>query len=134
MIFLEYFILTSPLTWELLTDWYRIEKRKREDNHKADIPVRIAMCLAVGFLCKAWFGAETIFQGFFYSGTMFIVFDPFLSLLRGKNVFHKGNNPLDKLWSQTPPHAEVFVRLWILAVGAVIYYRLEDTILAFIKW
>jgi hypothetical protein len=133
-IFIEYFLLLFPLNFELLTDFYRIEKQKREDNHKGDIPVRIAMCLAVGFGLKALGYTDTIFQGTFYSGAAFILFDPFLNILRGLNVFHKGNNPLDKLWSQTPPHAEVFVRLWIIATAAITYYQLEDTIFSFIKW
>lgn len=131
---LEYFILLFPMGWELVTDYIRIEKRKKEDNHAADIPVRIAMCLAAGFLLKGLGFADTIFQGVFYSGSAFILFDPFLNILRGKGVFHKGNNPLDQLWSKTPPHVEVFVRLWVVVVAVMTYYQLEETIFSFIKW
>lgn len=131
---LEYFILLFPVGWELVTDYIRIEKRKKEDNHEADIPVRIAMCLGAGLLLKVLGYTDTIFQGTFFSGAAFILFDPVLNILRGKNVFHKGKNTLDKLWGQTPPHAEVFVRLWIITVAAITYYQLEETIFNFIKW
>jgi hypothetical protein len=134
-IFIEYFILTFPLNFELLTDFYRIEKQKREDNHRGDIPVRIAMCLAAGFLLKILGFTDGIFEGFFYSGSAFILFDPFLNILRGKNFFHKGDNALDELWkNHTDPISEVFVRLWVIAVAVITYYQFEETIFNFIKW
>jgi hypothetical protein len=131
---LEYFIILFPLNWELTTDYIRIAKKKKEDNHEADIPVRIAMCFLAGVVLKAGGFAETIFQGGLYSAAAFVLFDPLLNWFRGLGMFHKGNNSLDKLWAYTNPPAEIFVRLWILAVGIVTYYQFEETIFNFIKW
>lgn len=133
-IFIEYSIILFPLLWELLTDFYRIEKQKREDNHKGDIPVRIAMCIAAGVGLRLLGYTDGIFPGAFYAGSIFIIFDPVLNLMRGKNFFHKGDNQLDTLWGKTPPHVEVFVRLWVLVVAIMVYYQFDQTILNFIRW
>lgn len=118
---MQYLILLFPMLFELVTDYRRIVVRHKEDNHAADIPVRIAMCIAVGFLCH-WLYDKHVIQGLIYSGTMFMLFDPLLNLARGKHFFYKGQNFTDKLWSQTPPHAEILVRLWFLSVGFACYY------------
>lgn len=133
--FIEYSILLFPLLWELLTDFYRVEKQKREDNHKGDIPVRIAMCLAAGLLLKVLGYAEGIFQGVFYSGSVFILFDPLFNLMRGLPWNHRGNNSLDKLWAEyTNPVSEIFIRLWVIIVAVITYYQFDETIFNFIKW
>lgn len=49
MIFLEYLILLSPLIWELASDYIRIEKRKKEDNHVGYIAREIAVREALGY-------------------------------------------------------------------------------------
>lgn len=131
---LEYIIILFPLLWELVTDYIRIEVNKKEDNHAADIPVRIAMCILAGIVLKAGGYTDTIFQGGLYAGTAFMLFDPILNWWRGKGFFHKGKNFFDQLWSRTEPHIEVMVRLWFIAVAAATYYRFDETIFAFIKW
>lgn len=119
---LEYLLLLFPLVWEEVTDYIRIVIFGKEDNHAADIPVRIAMCAVVGLIDHWWLGKHFA-QGFLYSGSMFMLFDPILNLLRGRNFFHKGTNFTDGLWSQTPPHAEVLVRFIFLSVGYGFYYN-----------
>lgn len=118
---IEYLILLIPMGTELLFDWNRIMNKHKEDNHAQDIPVRIALATMVGLVLH-WFFHKHFFQGFSYSLLMFFLFDPLINIVCKKPFFHKGKNFTDKFWEYTPPHAEIFVRLWFLSVGFAIYH------------
>lgn len=124
-VILEYLILFIPLIWEAVSDWYRIEIQKKEDNHTEDVYVRIALCIVVGFLLRFTKDGANVIAAAIYSGSLFIaLFDPILNGLRKKPFFYKGGNPTDKfILNHLPRHAEVFMRLWVPFVGWCVYYK-----------
>lgn len=118
---LEYSILLFPMIFELISDWNRIMRKHKEDNHEADIPVRVGMLLVVGLLCHLLFDKHFI-QGVIYSGALFLLFDPILNLMCKKGLFHHGKNFFDRFWAYTPPHVEILLRLWFISIGIGFYY------------
>lgn len=118
---LEYILLSLPLLVHLAVDYSGVVK------HKLNAAYVFGIALLVGFVLPGFF-----WQGAFYSLCIhFAFFDPMYNMMHGHNFFYYGDpkNP-DRAWmdklreAYVPPHAEVFIRLWVLGVGIGVYHYL----------
>ena len=116
---LEYLLLTLPLVVHSLVDL------KGKVNHTLNAVYVTVIAVVVGFLLPGFW-----WQGAIYALSIhFCFFDPVYNLTHGKPLLYLGKTALtDRLWGMTPPTAQVFVRLWVLGVGAGFYYNLDKII------
>lgn len=121
---LTYALLLLPLIIHLAVDY------SGKVRHKLNAAYVLALSILVGFLLPGYF-----WQGALFSLSIhFTFFDPLYNLTHGHKISYHGDsrNPdqawTDKQWVKIPYYAEVFVRLWVLAVGACVYYELDRII------
>lgn len=121
----EYLLLALPLIVHLFVDYSGVVK------HKLNAAYVLGIAVLVGFVLPGFF-----WQGAFYALCIhFTFFDPIYNLMHGHNLFYYGDpdNP-DRAWmdkmreAYVPPHAEVFIRLWMLGVGIGVYHYLPNII------
>ena len=117
----EYLLLCLPLISHLLID------ATGKVNHKLNGVLMVLVAFAISFFTQGYW-----WQGFMYALAIHIAFfDHLYNAVHGHPSFYHGlkSNPnralTDKLWSMTPPHMEVGIKLILLMGGICIYYYFD---------
>lgn len=121
---IEYLLLIAPLATHVIVDL------KGKVIHWLNAVYVTGMSVIVGLILPGHWLQGTLFA----LAIHFALFDPIYNLTHGHKISYHGDsrNPdqawTDKQWVKIPYYAEVFVRLWVLAVGAGVYYELDRII------
>ena len=123
---LEYLLLLLPTIIHAVIDYKGAVKHWLNPIYVILIAVLIGL-----FLPGYWW------QGAFYALCIhFSIFDIIYNISHKHPLLYHGDiNNLDraftdKIWDKfsQPPHAEIFLRIWVLIVGIYVYYELERII------
>lgn len=131
-------ILSLPLLYELVKECYDFIVRGKEDDHKKSTLIRIGMLVVVSFGVAFFhdgYGYRLgVLQCFVFACGLYALFDPLMNLIRryiGKqkhvHFFYYGSGAwTDGFMSKLPPHAQLFLRGWILAVAYMVYFQMDQ--------
>lgn len=121
---ITYLLLIIPLATHVIVDL------NGEVRHWLNALYVTALSVIVGFILPGYWWQGALFA----LAIHFTFFDPIYNLTHGHKLSYHGDsrNPnqawTDKQWVKIPYYAEVFVRLWVLGVGASVYYQLDRII------
>ncbi len=130
MIATTFLLLSVPLAVELASDYNRIVKQKKVDNHAPDVVVR-GILYAVLATLDAWMNQNginllNVFQAFLLGIAWFwLLFDYLLNIIAfpKRAIFSLGDSSwMDKKIAGIPWFIILFAKVWLFGVGIGVYY------------
>jgi hypothetical protein len=125
--FVTFALLSIPFLQELILDYIRIVRKKKEDDHATDTPIRGAIILVMAIVNWKVTG-HSVWQSALLGVALFwLIFDYALNILRKQKFFFLGKSSwFDRKLSNLHPLMILFLKVFLFAFALLVYYNLDQ--------